>query len=480
MSLFRISVYDKNRVFECQIGNPTSLEATVRFNDVSTLTMTIPAGHKAVTPLMADGARLRVLYKGEHLIGGPVTRDALDTDGKTGSYTVTVEDDFRVLKEVLGWPVPAAAITAQNTAEYRTYTGNVEGIVKVAVTENAVTRLAVPGLTVATNKARGGVVPGGVPFRFHPLFDKLFPAVEKAGLGVTVRQNNAGSLVLDVYEPATATNTLSVKGRTLKQVTMTRARPTASRAIVGGSGEGKARYFRQVADTARETSYGMRAETFVDDASAGSDYLGLVKDVADANTELKAANLELSKADRYLDQALQAQEAADAAFDAAQATGSTTASAKAQTVLFKANDKVTARQTDYNAALADRNTKQATYNTLNGQLAAALTAYQTTMDEDGTKALTEQGPKNGVAITLAGSGIFQYGPGGFHVGDRVPIRVTDTITLTEVIRECTLKWVSPTHASVDPVVGEITNQPHRKAAQLIAALGRRLRNQEKR
>lgn len=373
-AVFRIAVYDKNRVYQCQIGNPERLEVTPRHNLVSTLKMTVPLGHERLPELMADGARLKVSFKGEHLISGPIVSDELDTDGVGGSYTVSVEDDSRVLREILGWPVPAAAITAQGTAEYRTYTGDAETIVKTAVTENGVTRLAVPGLTVATNLNRGAVIAGGVPFRFHPLADKLFPAVEDAGLGVTVKQVDS-SLVLDVYEPQTFPRTLSVKGRTLQRVTATRTRPIASRAIVGGQGEGTARTFRQLTDTTRETVYGMRAETFAD--------------ARDDNT------------------------------------------------------------------------------------AAVL-------DARGTEALSEAGPKNGVSLTLAGTGIFQYGPGGFHVGDRVPVRVADGVVVTEVIRECTLKWVSPTYASVEPVAGELTNQPERTTAKRIAALAKGQRNQEAR
>ena len=81
---------------------------------------------------------------------------------------------------------------------------------------------------------------------------------------------------------------------------------------------------------------------------------------------------------------------------------------------------------------------------------------------------------------MAGSGIFRYGPGGFHVGDRVPVEIADGVVITEVIRECTLKWVSPTYASVEPVAGELTNQPERVTAKRIAALAKGQRNQEAR
>jgi hypothetical protein len=478
-AVFRVAVYNKNRVFQCQIGSPSSLEVTVRHNMVGNLVMTVPVGHDRVPELMADGARLKVSFKGEHLISGPIVKDELTTNGVTGEYRVEVEDDFRILREILGWPVPGAAISAQNTAEYRTYTGNAEGIVKVAVTENGVTRLGVPGLTVAPNLARGTSVPGGLAFRFHPLADLFFPAVEDAGLGVTVRQVD-DDLVLDVYEPQTFPRTLSVKGRTLQQVTMTRTRPTASRSITGGSGEGKARYFRQLVSTTRETNYGMRAETFVDDRQAGSDYEQLLKDVADAKKDLNDALIEWRRADKDLNAAEGEQSNADMAFDLAQISGNVAASNKAQTKLFAANDKVTARTTEFNATVTEKNAKQTAFDTLNGQLPAALTAYHAVMDESGLKAINENGPKNGVSLTLAGTGIFQYGPGGFHVGDRVPVRVADGVVITEVIRECTLKWVSPTYASVEPVAGEITNQPERTTARRIAALAKGQRDQERR
>ncbi|WP_171046679.1 hypothetical protein [Pseudarthrobacter sp. NamE5] len=380
--VFRISVYDKDRVFRCQIGNPSSLTATVRHNLVSTLSMTVPLAHPKLDELIPNGdvnpgARLRVTYRGEHLISGPITGYEIKTDGATGACTISVEDDFRILREVLGWQVPTSAITAQGASEYRTYTGNAETIVKAVVNENAVTRLGVPGLSVAPNLNRGAVIPGGVPFRMHRLDDKLLPAIEDAGIGITVKQVGSG-LVLDVHEPATYPRALSVKGRTLKEATLTHTRPTASRAIVGGPGDGILRNFRQVTDLGRETTYGMRAEVF--------------RDARDAQDE----------------------DAPDI------------------------------------------------------------------MDARGQEDLNEHGPKNGIKLTLAGTGIFQYGPGGFHVGDRLPVKITDALTVTEVIRECTLKWVSPTYAAVEPSVGDLTDQPERITAQRIAALARAKRDQEKR
>lgn len=380
---FRIGVFDGSRAFKCQIGNPTSLEVTPRFNLPGLLKMTVPLSHPRIGDLLANDARLKVLFQGEHLISGPVTLWEGETDGVSGSLTVTVEDDFRILREILGWQVPTQPATNQVGAEYRTYTGNAETIVKSVVTENGITRLGVPGLTVATNLNRGATVPGGIPFRMHPLADQLFPAVETAGLGVTVKQTGT-NLVLDVFEPVTHPRTLSIQGRTLQKVQWTKTRPTASRAVIGGPGDGTSRFFRAMNDSSgRESAYGMRAETFT--------------------------------------------EATDA------------------------KDDVTTGVT-----------------------------MNATMDQRGTQALADAGPQNGISLTLAETGIFRYGPGGFHVGDRIPIGLGNGQTITEVLRECTLKWVSPEYASVEPAVGELKNQPERITAQRIAALAKGQRNQERR
>ena len=373
MSVFRVGVYDKNREFRCQIGNPSALSVTVRHNLVSTLAVTVPLEHIRLPELMADGARLKVSFKGEHLTSGPIISDEGETDGVKGHVTFNIEDDFRVLRDILGWPVPTSPYTDQSAAEYRTYTGTAESILKAAVTENGVNRLAVPGLVVAPNLNRGLVVPGGVPLRMHPLMDQLFPAIELAGLGVTVQQI-ADDLVLDVYQPQTFPRELSTKGRTLKKTSWTRSRPTASRVVVGGQGEGAARKFRVVTDAARETQYGMKAETF--------------RDARDDNTDA-------------------------------------------------------------------------------------------VLDARGQETLDETAAKNGISIELAGTGIFQYGPGGFRVGDRVPVDIGGGQIITETIREATLTWVSKDYARVEPSIGELTNQPSRIIAQRLAALAKGQRNQER-
>ncbi|MFP3600138.1 hypothetical protein, partial [Chryseobacterium sp. SIMBA_029] len=79
---------------------------------------------------------LKVSFKGQHLISGPIVSEEGETDGVGGHVTFSVEDDFAVLKDMLGWPVPGSPVGSQSASAYRTYTGNAESIIKTAVIEN--------------------------------------------------------------------------------------------------------------------------------------------------------------------------------------------------------------------------------------------------------------------------------------------------------------------------------------------------------
>lgn len=258
----RITVYNKDRVFVGQVGAPISVRVTPRvYPLIGTATLEVPLSSRQIANLEADGARVIFEENGEHLLSGPV--DSITEDSETETMTVVVVDDAWILGGILGWQVPTAAITAQGAAEYKNYSGPAETVVKAVVTENGVNRLKIPGLVVATNKGRGTAIEGGTSYRMHPIPDRIYPGVELAGIGLQVRQVGT-SLVFDVYVPRVYPVTLSKEARTLKSASYTRKRPGASRVVVGGPGEGKARRYRSVTDTAREASWGFLGETYRD------------------------------------------------------------------------------------------------------------------------------------------------------------------------------------------------------------------------
>lgn len=259
----KITVYSKAFARLGWIGNPTDVGGTVIFNGTGEITVTVTEDHPQAANLLTEGTRL--VIEGWSLtlpvMSGPIVRIATHrTAGEANLLSVTIRDDLMHIWNLVGWPVPTAAIGAQTTA-YRTYTGTAEKIVKDVVRENAL-RAGLP-LTVAPDLGRGATIAGGIPFRFHPLQDKLMPSIEQAGLGLRCYQQGAG-LVFDVYVPTTYPISLSEEAGTLLSYEYTRSAPAVTRVVSGGQGEGTARALALKVDTALESLWGFKLEGFVD------------------------------------------------------------------------------------------------------------------------------------------------------------------------------------------------------------------------
>ena len=258
---FTIAVYDKSFAFKAFIGDPISLVATPRFNQTGTATIVVETEHHAVPFLLADGARVVLSLRGQFLMSGKV--NLRQAEGPTIQSTLTfyVKDDFRLLHQIIGYPVPGAALTAQ-TSEYGVYIGNAETIVKNIVMANMITRLGM-AVTCATNSNRGTTVPDGVSLRFHPLYERLFPAIEKAGIGVTFKQVGTG-IVCDVFVPPVFPRTLTEASGVVDSWSWASEDPIATHVVAGGTGDGVARVFTDVRDTALEVAHNDIFELFRD------------------------------------------------------------------------------------------------------------------------------------------------------------------------------------------------------------------------
>jgi hypothetical protein len=271
-SPIRIMIYDKNFAFKAFVGDPVSLVVTPRYNQTGTATLVVELGHHAVPYLLEDGARMVIWLRGTQLMSGKIHLRTAEGPAIDGTLTVYLKDDFRLLHQTLGWPVPTADITAQGTAEYAVYTGTAEAIAKAAIKAN-VDRLGLP-VAMATSLGRGGTVPGGVKFRFHPLYDQLFPAIEEAGIGITMTQgaDGTGYILCDAFVPPVFPYTLTEESGVIASWAWTTADPTASRVVAGGGGEGTARIFRRAINTLTELNHRDVVETFEDirsEATAG-------------------------------------------------------------------------------------------------------------------------------------------------------------------------------------------------------------------
>jgi hypothetical protein len=272
---FTITVYDHAFRRKGWVGNPASVKVTFRHNAVSTFTFTIDADHPRAADLMAEGARAHFDY-GTERVGGPVRAWSGSGPASSARLTFTVEDDWRLLTRVLGWAVPGAGVGGQ-TQPYAVYTGPAETAAKAAIAANA-NRLGLP-VTVAPTQGRGEHVE--LSLRFHPLADRLFPAVDQAGVGITVRQEGEGFTV-DAYAPRQYPRTLTEASGIVRSWEWTRSAPKATRTVGGAQGEAEARdFFGPLIDFASETAWGDVVEVFTDARNSGDATAAMATKLAD-------------------------------------------------------------------------------------------------------------------------------------------------------------------------------------------------------
>jgi hypothetical protein len=290
---YEILVY-KGWDFVGWVGRPIDLKPVIRHNVKSTATFAIDSDHLRAPDLMSPGARVKIYKNGEYQMSGPV-RLAAGQFTAAATLSFTVEDDFRILNNWLAWPKPASPLTGQDV-EYRSITGPAETVVKTVMAENAA-RLGFP-LTVAPSLGRGAS--GNYTFRFHPAYDRMFPAVDQAGIGVTVRQDGRG-LSLDCYEPRDYEHELSAENGTVTGGTYTLGAPAVTRVVVGGQGEGVARVFKPFSDSARETAWNDIIEVLQDarDSTAGDVYAARATEVLAEGAPMAGLSLELTETKHF-------------------------------------------------------------------------------------------------------------------------------------------------------------------------------------
>jgi hypothetical protein len=261
-SPFRIELWSKAFVSLGLLGDPQSVTVYPRHNQQPTAQLTVRTDHHRAPALLTEGCRVTIGYHGQQILSGVV--DSIGGTGDpAGVLTVQVRDDWALLSDLLGWPVPTAAISAQNTAEYDTKTAAAETVVKWFA-GRAITRLGLP-VTVATDHGRGSTIT--VQMRMHQLADQLLPLIDQAGIGVTVKQSGSG-FVLDCYTPTTYSRTLTPQSGVVTDWEWTRTAPKTTRVVVGGQGDGTARVFRARSDTTAEALWGVKREAFVDATDA--------------------------------------------------------------------------------------------------------------------------------------------------------------------------------------------------------------------
>lgn len=295
--MYRIGIYDKDLQWVRPLGVYKKITPTKRHNRVSGLELAMRASAPENGDLATEGARLIVAFRDRFLMSGPITNVAGEGPGVQGEMVFTLENDFRIFHNYLGYQNPDGTLAQQNLAETYTVTGPAETVVKTLVAENIVPRAPYP-VVVAPDLGRGDTITVSVRMDF--LADKLFPAVTDAGIGVTVRQLN-GQLVVDCYEPRVYPNKLTEGSRVIQKWSFNRAHPTVTDAVIGSEGEGIARDFYGYPDTVRRALYRDRIEGFGEAKfTAGTDaYLDAGTQLLDAGAPKAGVELQLAEAGNF-------------------------------------------------------------------------------------------------------------------------------------------------------------------------------------
>lgn len=240
-----------------------SVSVVFRDNKAGDAEFTVRADHPRVGDLTADGARAVLTYTPTggtpEVLSGAVQEISGEGRASRSTRTFKLVDDFDdILMQTIGWPNPTGTVLQQgDDGAYYTVTGPAETVLKDIVAANT-TRTGKP-LVVPTSTGLGDTVT--VSIRMHPLFDRLFPAVD--GLRVRVVQVGDERHLL-VSERATYPRTLTEGSGVLTTNSFAIVRPTVTRVTVGAGGEGEARAFRQYVDAARESAFGLVREVFQD------------------------------------------------------------------------------------------------------------------------------------------------------------------------------------------------------------------------
>lgn len=266
----RITIYH-GLTYQATLTQRKSVHAILQYDKLSVTAFAVRLNDPIVETMMNRTARGVVEFRRdvndpwEWASSGKVT--AVEGEGfqLMGVAAFTIEDDWRIFKNWEGWPNPSGTLAQQGDDKaYDTRTGNAETIVKGFV-QAQIKRLNYGGrYRVAPDLKRGKVIPGGIQMRFHPMADRLWPAVADAGIGVTVRQDGDNGIVIDCYEPKTINQVLTESEGILTYSKWSTKAPTATRVVIGGGGEGTLRVFRQKTDPALESEWDDIVEVFQD------------------------------------------------------------------------------------------------------------------------------------------------------------------------------------------------------------------------
>lgn len=256
-----ISIYDKDGHFLDWLRAPVSYRITPRHitAGVGDAEIVVQGDDYRGQYLWQPGSRIKISLRGSHVLGGRTVKASLEGP-QDSRWVFSVMDDAVVLDEILAWPNPGNAITAQTSrADLRS--GPLESVAKSLIAANA----AKQGLSIgiATDQGRGPTV--NTSARMVPLRDVLIQHFRDAGMNlVAVWDAALKQVVVDVTTPASYPIVFHVAARqsAVTAYRVTRSAPTITRVVMGDGGNDTTRTFARVTNATAEADWGISAEAF--------------------------------------------------------------------------------------------------------------------------------------------------------------------------------------------------------------------------
>ncbi|HEX8489308.1 MAG TPA: hypothetical protein VF642_12240 [Propionibacteriaceae bacterium] len=259
-----------------EIGEYNDLKFTPTFNDVGDWTTTLPYEDQAL--LLTKNRLVTIDWRGVRSTWQVVGFNP-SSDEETGETVLAVSGGGALarLGWVLAWPNPALPIGSQPVVgeeDPAPYVGPAETVIRTLVAGNLRDRYGM-AITCPPSQGRGTTVTA------RPVFDNLLELVTKlakdGGIGVDVglvdvaESATRANLTLRFWTPVNRAKSvlLTAAAGTLDKWEQADTAPTATKALVGGAGNGGAdRFFTWPVTTPKSTAtaseWGGHREVFVD------------------------------------------------------------------------------------------------------------------------------------------------------------------------------------------------------------------------
>lgn len=232
-------------------------------------TLTVGGSLSSLRSLLTPGGGCTLEDDNGVRFSGPLTAFSKSGDG---TCTATFSSDLIWLWGRICYPDPGNTWATQSD-DYDIRSGAAETVLLSFVNVNAgpgaLAARRVAGLALPASAGRGPST--SVTARFDNLGQIVRDLAEIAGVRVVVRQVSGTTLQLEVTTAADLSATARYgtdesggPGLLDQDWRFSVAAPNATRALVGGGGEGVARVLRERADTAAEALWSTRTEVFVD------------------------------------------------------------------------------------------------------------------------------------------------------------------------------------------------------------------------